>query len=90
MFRPMWPSLDVKIIGRGNCCLLLLLMLFMLYICPLRCAHVFEVVGCILSCCVLLCCPVFEWKSRSTTHKQQKFPRPIILTPDDDHIGRNI
>jgi hypothetical protein len=26
MFRPMWSSSGIKIIGRGNCCFLLLLM----------------------------------------------------------------
>jgi hypothetical protein len=53
MFRLMWSSSGVKIIGRGNCCLLLLLML-LIYMSP-RCACVFELVGYVLSCCVLFC-----------------------------------
>jgi hypothetical protein len=51
MFRPMWPSSGVKIIGRGNCYLLLLLML-LIYKFP-RCTYAFLLVGCVLSCCVL-------------------------------------
>jgi hypothetical protein len=50
MFRPMWSSSGVNITGRGNCCLLLLLML-LIYKSP-RGACVFEMVGCIL--CVVL------------------------------------
>jgi hypothetical protein len=23
-------------------------------------------------------------------NRRQQFPRPVILTPDDDHIGRNM
>jgi hypothetical protein len=27
---------------------------------------------------------------KTQTLRRQRFPRPIILTPDDDHIGRNM
>jgi hypothetical protein len=40
MFRPMWSSLGVNIIGRGNCCFLLLLMLFIYK--SFQCACAFE------------------------------------------------
>jgi hypothetical protein len=53
MFRPMWSSSDVKIIWRGNCCLLLLLMLLINKFS--RCSCVFELVSSVLSCCVLCC-----------------------------------
>jgi hypothetical protein len=60
MFRPLWSSSGVKIIVRWNCSLLLLLMLLIYKsISPLD-AHMFELVGCILSCCVLCCMFVFE------------------------------
>jgi hypothetical protein len=57
-FRPMWSSSGVKIFGRGNCCLLLLLMFLNIWKSP-RCAYMFELVGCVLSCCELSCvwCP---------------------------------
>jgi hypothetical protein len=51
MFRPMMISSGVIIIGRGNCRLLLLLMLVK-YIGCLD-AHVFELVGGVVSWCVL-------------------------------------
>jgi hypothetical protein len=47
MFRPIWSSLGVKIFWRGNCCLLLLLMLLNIYRSS-QCAYVFELVGCFL------------------------------------------
>jgi hypothetical protein len=50
MFLPMWPLSDVKIIERGNCCFLLLLML--LYMSS-QCAYVFRLFGRVLSCVVL-------------------------------------
>jgi hypothetical protein len=53
MFLLMWSSSGVKIIGRGNCSFLLLLML-LIYQFP-RCACVFDLVGCVLSFCVLCC-----------------------------------
>jgi hypothetical protein len=106
-----------------------------------RCAYVFELVGCVLSCCVLcrevpsmricvwvgglcslLLCgvprspldahvclgwwvvfsPVVCYAAKTYAHlgdfyfnnisnnRRQQCPRPIILTPDDDQIGRNM
>jgi hypothetical protein len=61
IFRPMWSS-GVKIIGRGNCCLLLLFML-LIYKFP-RCACVFGLLGCVLSCCVSCCVSCFRMHSK--------------------------
>jgi hypothetical protein len=50
----MWSASGVKTIGRGDCCLLLLLYMFPRFI------YVFELVGCFLSCCVLCCVSCFS------------------------------
>jgi hypothetical protein len=51
IFQPMWSSSGVKIIGQGNCCLLLLLM-FLIYE-SAQCACVFELVVVFLP---IICC----------------------------------
>jgi hypothetical protein len=59
MLRPMWSSSDVKIIGRGKCCLISLLMLLM-YVPSMRVmCLIWWVVLCLLVCCAV--CRVLEF-----------------------------
>jgi hypothetical protein len=53
-------------------------------------AHEFELVGCILSCCVP-CFQMHRWDlyiNNVSNNRRQQFPGPIILIPDDGHIDR--
>jgi hypothetical protein len=79
MFRPMWPWSGVKIIERENYCLLL--------ICKSsQCACVFELVDCVLSCCVL--CWVSMFETRKTFSGISRVPtRPVTRILSSRMVG---
>jgi hypothetical protein len=83
MFRPMWSSSGFKSYGWGSCCLPLLPMLLNIRRYP-RCACVFELVGCVPSCCVFRCesCSQNCLETESDLHCDWRFTaNQFVLAP---------